>query len=365
MPKYIHLYINAPDESHIFPAEGNVSLATILDRATEKNDDHISICLPGNIAEQQLPWIVRTVRNLIRGQNELVVLNVFGFSRGGALAFLLAKKLENISDLRLQMNIAVIDPVPVSYFLQLHGDLIFGTCNSLASSVADLSQCHYLNKALVLLTVCRAERQSANEVAFQSPILPVFPVNCRVDVDVMPGLHQFAVRFSLINGVLGSRNMESTASYLRILQFMHACGAQFDFNQLGLREIGMHPSFLTMNSSLESLYNCLLDRLYVDTFGLPQTWLSQHSLFARNLHTSYLNFHHKQLVGERLSLIGIAMTDGDDDCMLQVSNTPMFQLRTWEMRKSVFCLQLAFLYAVVWGINKILFAEVERVGLRM
>jgi len=330
-----------------------------------KNDDHTSICLPGNVAEQQLPWVVRSVLDLISEQNELVVLNVYGFSRGGALAFLLAKKLETISDLRLQMNLVVIDPLPGHYFLHLYGDLIFGTYNSLAANVADLSQCHYLKKALVLFTVSHAVRQSANEFAFQSPILPVFPVNCQVDVDVMPGSHQHAVRFSIINGVLGSRNMESAASYLRILQFMHACGAQFDFSQLGLIEARMAPLFVMVNSSLQSLYNCLLEELYVDTLRIPRTWLSQHSLFARNMHTSYLNVHHKQLAGERLSLIGVAMTDGDDDCLLQVGNTSMFVPITWEMQKSLLCLQLAFLYAVVWGISKILFADVERVGLRM
>src|SRR6185312_17424243 len=201
MTKIISVYFNGTDESNDVPKEkeGFISLAALLDHMTVKDDlNHHSICVNGcgietedirDIGgiftfhlEKQVLKIAKHVEETIANSDDKIILNVYGFSRGGAAAFLLCQKLKHISADHLTINIAALEPVPGNFITSVYGDLLLGTNSSLSAAVADLTDCNNIANMFVLFT-----NEPMPDIFCHAPILPALPINCKVEVDVTPG----------------------------------------------------------------------------------------------------------------------------------------------------------------------------------
>lgn len=139
------------------------------------------------------------------GDNK-VVLNVVGLSRGGIAAIQLAKTLAHIPPERLQINLMLFDPVPGN--LITSSKLLDPLSLNTANSSLDLRDCHNLNDVLALYPF-----RPLPDFAFHAPVLPEYPVHCKVEEDAVLGCHQGAL-------FCQSKSIESRLSFFRIHEWL-------------------------------------------------------------------------------------------------------------------------------------------------
>jgi hypothetical protein len=120
-----------------------------------------------------------------------VRLNVFGLSRGGVAAMLLAKRLAHLSPAQVELNLLLFDPVP--------GNLISdsklctpcarrGIALSNASAVTDLRECANLRSVLAIYPV-----EALPAYCLHAPVFAVYPRTANVVEDAQLGCHQGAL----------------------------------------------------------------------------------------------------------------------------------------------------------------------------
>ncbi len=246
MTRTFSVYFNGTDDSKDIPEYGDyVALAALLDHMTVKDNDNFSLCVEGCgietrdfrdlgiifafHLEQQALKVAKQIEDLVKSSKEKIILNIYGFSRGGVAAFLLAQKLKHISADFLAINIASFEPVPGNFIMGVYGDLLLGAGSTLSAAVADLTECKNIANALVLFT-----NQPLPDIACHAPILPAFPATSNVEIDVTPGCHRGAVVFTKSGNSVGAANNESVIVFHRIVEFMKRCGTTFDFKQFQL-----------------------------------------------------------------------------------------------------------------------------------
>jgi len=134
--------------------------------------------------------IVQHVQDLLKENEEKICLNVFGFSRGGVAALLLAQKLKTIPRDRLTINIAALEPVPGNFTTTVDYDLTFKKNKTISSAIYDLSDCNNVDRILLLYI-----NEPMPDVVGHAPILPILPETCRSEIDVTPGCHKGAATF--------------------------------------------------------------------------------------------------------------------------------------------------------------------------
>src|SRR3990167_5471225 len=235
MVKTISVYFNGTDDDNDVPEHGRITLAALLDQMTVKDHNNFSICVNGCGVEtqdirdlgaiftfhleKQVLNIAKQVEEMVKSSEDKVVLNVYGFSRGGAAAFWLGQKLKHISADRLTINVASFEPVPGNFITGVYGDLLLGTNSTLSAAVADLTECKNIANALVLFT-----NQPLPDIACHAPILPSLPTTCKAEIDVTPGCHKGAVAFYKSGESIKPANDESEIAFHRVVDFMQKCG---------------------------------------------------------------------------------------------------------------------------------------------
>eukprot|EP00928_Gymnodinium_smaydae_P044443 TRINITY_DN29647_c0_g1_i1.p1 TRINITY_DN29647_c0_g1~~TRINITY_DN29647_c0_g1_i1.p1 ORF type:complete len:364 (+),score=34.64 TRINITY_DN29647_c0_g1_i1:120-1094(+) len=142
-----------------------------------------------------------------------VTINFVGLSRGGIGGLYLAQELAGFDRAQIVLNMLLFDPVP--------GNLIWmakwldwaGQMNT--NQAMDVSSCTVLGRVLVLYPY-----EPLPAIAFHAPLIPVFPENCNVEMDVILGCHQ---------GALWTRPRRDTClAFARIRDFLLELGSKLD-----------------------------------------------------------------------------------------------------------------------------------------
>ncbi len=271
MTKLISVYINGTDESANFygahvPIYTNkdgsrvTSLANLLHYMTIQDGKNQAICLDGcGINNQYLrdfgfifTWNLESQINILaekikfETQTEQIILNVYGFSRGGAGAFLLAKKLSDVPAERLEINILAFEPVPGNFVNNVYIDKALGFDLTLSSEISDLRSCKNIKRAHSIYNNIETSYCFAR-------ILPALPIKCEKSVDVVPGNHFYAQLFRIYqrtNGkyVIIPQNSETVIEFHQVSRFLEKCGTRFDHEKLALHE------HLTTKAPLKEIY---------------------------------------------------------------------------------------------------------------
>lgn len=318
MSKIISVYINGTFDENKVPEKGSVSLASLLEHLTVNDGPNsFSICINGCGVEsrdirdmrvvfgfhlkKQVAKIAERIEELANESEDNIVLNLYGFSRGGIAAFLLCQKLKHIALERLTINVASFDPVPLNYITSVCTDMFFGTKNTLSGQVADLTQCANLDNLIILFT-----NYPLPDIMGFAPILPALPATCTAEVDVTPGSHETAVSFYKDGESVKAQNNESVIGFHRIVEFMQKCGTRFDFGRLQLNNNLVYPC---AREQLLDLYGQLVREAVSQKPRLMHLYNSIHTTEGR----PYLNRHHQKLSGADIR---------PDECILSIKNHP-------------------------------------------
>lgn len=117
-------------------------------------------------------------------KGEKLILKIYGLSRGGIGAFSLCQKLKNIPEDRLEIHLAVVDPVPGNLKITSWFDKFFGFNYTWTNRTMDLSDSINLKNILIFL---------ANEpyAPAHASLLPIVPpaTQCHTKVEIAPGGH--------------------------------------------------------------------------------------------------------------------------------------------------------------------------------
>lgn len=144
--------------------------------------------LPGTIWAvgllTQCTAVVKRVKQLLEVRKHVSVV-VFGLSRGGIAALMLAKQLADYDVDRLSVQMCVFDPVPGNLVCITRYLDVFAL--NAASYVMDCSACRTLRRVLALYP-----HGPLPDLAFHAPILPIYPSSdlCDVEEDAVLGCHQ-------------------------------------------------------------------------------------------------------------------------------------------------------------------------------
>jgi hypothetical protein len=238
-----NVYINGTNQSNELGSF--TSLANVLHAMTVQNEGHASLCLEGCgvnnsdprdmgaiftfYLESQVNKVVEQINGIIQNSNDKLILNLYGFSRGGAAVFWMCKKLKNIDPSRLEINVASLEPVPGNFIRASYIDNLSGAGTTLSSQISDLSDCKNINNVLVLFT-----NIPLDDIACHGPVLPILPASAKTTVDVIPGCHANAQFYQRVLNGLDSDTPQSAISFHYIANFMRDCETQFDFKRFTL-----------------------------------------------------------------------------------------------------------------------------------
>lgn len=225
----------------------------------------------GSGLDEQCEKVIDRILQEINAGHQ-ITLNVYGHSRGGIAALLLAKQLGNIDKERLAINLALLDPVPGNYITTSSIDP-FGI--SLAKKTMDLSDCKPLRKVLALYP-----HIPLPAIMCHAPLLVSYPHETEVEEEVVNGCHSEAEHIFAPASVLVKLRVEE---------------------------------FLVQNGT--ELLTCIN---YKDTVAMKQIYLNHYQqelalvtqTFSREAHSvrgmvitatpgaKYLNSRHKALAGD-------------------------------------------------------------------
>lgn len=244
--------------------------------------------------DEQCDQLIHQVETEIQKGNT-VTLNVYGHSRGAIGAQMLAKQLSDVDQQLLQINLALLDPVPGNFITTSTVDPLN---ISLAQKTMDLRECNPLRNALVLYP-----HQPLPSILCHAPLLSLYPQDTRVVEEVIAGCHSGA-QFLEMNADRGAVfNLYSFIAFVQVFEFLKACGSDFkpfpssqvwieSNDGLYLKQISMDA----LKPALLQVYNELLTReAYQDKDR------DCHSATGAYIHTkakaAYFNLDHQRLAG--------------------------------------------------------------------
>lgn len=347
MTKIINVYFNGTDDANDIPLNGRVTLADLLNHLTVTDESKHTICVNGCGVdtkyfrdfngifafhqEDQVIEVAKGVQAAVSNSIENVVLNVFGFSRGAAAAFLLAQKLKHIPSSSLTINIAAIEPVPGNFVTAVYGDMLLGVNMTLSAAVADLTKCHNIENMLVLFT-----NEPLPDFVCHAPILPAFPQSCKAEVDVVAGCHKNAVHFYKDGNAIHAYNTESEIVFFRIVEFMKKCGTTFDFSKYQL-----DASLTRSKEVLLPLHDYLAAKHLILSNGRKRSMHLNNTIFTATEKKKYLNRYHQQLSGvENIN---------DNDSVLSIQDCKPQRMTPSLSQKTLIC-EAIFVFAILFVI---------------
>lgn len=280
MNKTISVYFSGTG----FSIDDRRFLATSLLARTEESDAQIKMGFNGcgvdygfngtifgsGLDEQCEKVIDRVVQEINAGHQ--ITLNVYGHSRGGIAALLLAKQLGNIDKEKLAINLALLDPVPGNFITTSSIDPFK---ISLANKTMDLSDCKPLRKVLALYP-----HIPLSAIECHAPLLVSYPQDTEVDEEVVNGCHAQAEQLA---------HPSSKLVKLRVEEFLVRNGTQIQT----ARDY----------KDAEAMKQIYLSRYQQELAYVDQT-LSREAHSARGMvitatpGAKFLNSRHKALVGD-------------------------------------------------------------------
>lgn len=236
--------------------------------------------------DEQCQQVISQVQSEIEKGNS-VTLNVYGHSRGGIGALMLAKQLSSINPDVLDINLALLDPVP--------GNLITTSTIdpleiSLANKTMDLRECKPLKRVLALYP-----HIPLPALSFHAPLFSLYPEHTQVEQDAIAGCHAGAQFHNIFgNNILFSN--ESFITFARIYTFLKECGSQFKpFPELGIMYSSVEVNQDNLDDALLKVYADVNESLNLVTDR------DTHSATDINIKTKekadFFNVHHQRLAG--------------------------------------------------------------------
>lgn len=114
-------------------------------------------------------------------EDKRVIVNAYGLSRGAVSCLLLAKMLGHFDQDLVEVNLALMDPVPGNLVTSSKIDF---THRTLARQSMDVSKSRNLKNVLAIYP-----HEPLPSYAFHAPIFPTYPSSCQVTEEVIPGCH--------------------------------------------------------------------------------------------------------------------------------------------------------------------------------
>ncbi|MBA3537243.1 MAG: hypothetical protein H0T84_11645 [Tatlockia sp.] len=169
--------------------------------------------------DEQCDEVIQRINQEITDGHE-VTLNIYGHSRGGTAAAMLAAQLSLVDPRTLSINMAILDPVP--------GNLISPSTldpfkTTLANKTMDLRDCRPLKKVLALYPF-----EPLSDFAFHAPLFISYPKHTEVEEDAMPGCHAEAEQIGELAGKI---------TQLRVDEFFAKNGTVFEGSSAYLDDI--------------------------------------------------------------------------------------------------------------------------------
>lgn len=313
MSKVLTVYINGTDEDASLEGFAT-SLANVLHALSEQNNNQRSICLDGCAIgnydprdlgaiftfhlEKQLDALLPQIKEKL-STDEKLILNLYGFSRGGAAAFWLCQKLKHIPAEQLEINVCALEPVPGNFIRAAYADTVTGAQTTLSSRIADLSDCPNVKNMLVLFT-----NQPLPDMTCHGPLLPIKPKNATMTVDVLAGCHKSVERL-YTQEVQGKRQVDlgraGRVTFAYVREFLQTCGTRFIENP----EVIIDSTKLTKEKLLKTMKQQLQ--------SVTHTTRAMH--YYNQIDTAmcapYLNLFHQKLAGVPLDPSRCALTVKD------------------------------------------------------
>lgn len=206
-----------------------------------------------------------------------VTLNVYGHSRGAIAALMLAKQLGQLDPTLLEVNLAMLDPVP--------GNLITTSSLdpfkiSLANKTMNLSDSKTLKNVLALYPY-----EPLPDIYCHAPLLPTYPAHTNVDADITFGCH---------SGVEHTWSQDNKFVAGRFYDFLVKHGTQYPAN-------------------CSQVFNTFSNEQYLENYKRRMLELSKpvaraaHSANGEYIEVNplldmasdskYFNYHHQRLAG--------------------------------------------------------------------
>ncbi len=280
MHKTISIYFSGTG----FSINDDRFLASSLYARTKENESQIKMgfngcgvdygltgTLFGTGLDQQCNQVIERVLQEIQAGHQ-ITLNIYGHSRGGIAALLLAKQLAPIDKEKLHINLALLDPVP--------GNLITTSTIdpfkiSLANKTMDLMDCKPLKKVLVLYP-----HIPLPAIACHAPLLVSYPQETVIHEEVINGCHAQAEQLA---------HPSSKLARLRIEEFLIQNGTQLQTDRDYSDTEAMKASYLS----------CYKQELaYVNKAFSRDTHSVDGRIIIATPGAKYLNSHHKALAND-------------------------------------------------------------------
>jgi hypothetical protein len=239
----------------------------------------------GTGLDEQCQQVIEEVAAEIKLGN-VVSLNVYGHSRGAIAALMLAKQLSVVELDLLEINLALLDPVPGNLITTSTLDL-FNI--SLAKKTMDLRECNPLKRVLALYP-----HQPLPAVAVHAPLFSLYPKHTQVEEEVIAGCHaQAQFHEFYLNQVVFEQ--ESFIAFALIFRFLKECGSQFkplpNLKVGGLPDLDIHIDKL--DEALITVYQA------ANTGNHKKSYRTCHSATGIRINTKnqapYFNLHHQRL----------------------------------------------------------------------
>ncbi len=196
----------------------------------------------GSGLEDQCKKVVGKVIELLKAGHR-VKLNTYGHSRGGIACLLLAKMLGKFDRDLVEVNLALMDPVPGNFVTTSMLDF---THRTLARKAMDMSECRNLNQVLALYT-----NQPIPNYHAHAPLIPQYPAHCRVSEEIIPGCHTGA-QYVAVSGIEGP-NKESNITLNLVSRFLTKLGTLFGYPIACLQDEMIDYNLLTDYNDLLAL----------------------------------------------------------------------------------------------------------------
>jgi len=244
----------------------------------------ISGAIFGTGLDEQCDEVIDLIAREIKKGNT-VTLNVYGHSRGAIGALLLAKQLGKVDPNVLDINLALLDPVPGNFITTSTLDM---ADISLAKKTMDLSDCEPLKNVLVLYP-----HQPLPTLSAHAPLVCLYPEHTRVEEDVIAGCHANA-QFQDLSDHEIVFTRPSFITFVRIFQFLKAWGSEFNL----LPALRVRREYL--NIDVNNLDEALIE-IYIaeNDINHEQSYRDCHSATGLRIDTKrsaeYFNLHHQRL----------------------------------------------------------------------
>lgn len=280
MNKVISVYFSGTS----FSINDNQFLAGCLHNKTEISESQIKMgfsgcgvdygfngVIFGSGIDEQCETVINRIMQEINDGNH-ITLNVYGHSRGGIAALLLAKQLGNVDINNLVINLAMLDPVPGNFITTSRLDPFK---ISLANKTIDLSDCKPLKKVLALYP-----HIPLPTIACHAPLLVSYPSQAEVEEEVVNGCHAQAENIF---------EPSSTLVKLRVEEFLVQNGTKLQTEICYTNKELMKQIYLEFYPK---------ELPYVKEAFSRETHSARRMVITATPGANYLNSRHKALAGD-------------------------------------------------------------------